>query len=105
MQLDIYIPSLKLAFEYHGEQHYLPVHYYGSASYRAELDQEKRLACYKEGITLIEIPFWWDGQSESLSATVHQVLPSLVDNPTGASPIEMNPESTKEISESAHFRG
>ena len=29
LELDIYIPSLKLAFEYQGQQHFHPLHVWG----------------------------------------------------------------------------
>lgn len=77
MQLDVYIPSLSLAFEYQGIQHFReppsPTLQYGSLSAQHHRDQQKRDACSKAGthletllftlatgITLIEIPYWWD---------------------------------------------
>ena len=33
-------------------------------------DQEKRKACEKAGITLIEIPYWWDDSIETLAETL-----------------------------------
>ena len=41
----------------------------------------------KQGITLIEVPYWWDRRRESLAATIHKVAPELVPNPPGAEPI------------------
>ena len=35
-------------------------------------DQEKRESCLESDITLIEIPYWWDNQLESLVATINQ---------------------------------
>jgi hypothetical protein len=56
-RLDIYIPSLHLAIEYQGEQHYFPLEHWGGEqglSDRKEMDTRKRAACLKAGITLLE---------------------------------------------------
>ena len=62
MELDIFIPSLQLAFEYQGAQHYAQN---ASSSKMFEnnvetqkRDEIKREACKLEGITLIAVPFW-----------------------------------------------
>ncbi len=62
LQLDGFNVELKLAFEYHGKQHYEFVKYYHhndpmrleDQQYR---DQVTRELCIQEGITLIEIPY------------------------------------------------
>lgn len=73
MELDIFIPAHSIAFEYQGEQHYKYHHLYGAASIWQQKDHEKKSACHKAGITLVEVPFWWDHSRESLIATIHQV--------------------------------
>jgi hypothetical protein len=40
-------------------------------------DKEKKTACSSQGITLIEIPFWWDLHIESLAATIIKYRPDL----------------------------
>jgi len=66
MELDIWLPKENLAFEYQGEQHYIDVGEmkgWDLSSGLHELqsrDQEKREACQKAGIKLIEIPYTWD---------------------------------------------
>lgn len=78
MELDIFIPRLSLAFEYQGEQHYhqalLGVN---DPAHRKRLDLEKLLACERLGITLIEIPYWWDRSVESLQMTIKRIRPDL----------------------------
>jgi hypothetical protein len=39
--------------------------------------------CKEEGITLIEIPYWWDGKKDSLNATIFKHIPHLA-NPSYA---------------------
>jgi hypothetical protein len=58
--LDIYVPSLQLAFEYQGEQHYRETSLYGSPEEQKERDLTKRGICRDAGIFLIEIPYWWN---------------------------------------------
>jgi len=44
----------------------------------AERDKEKRLACARAGISLIEVPFWWKGDEGSIIATVGAVRPDAL---------------------------
>jgi hypothetical protein len=55
--LDILIPSLEVAIEYQGEQHYVALeHWAGEAGLaaRRELDERKRDACLRAGVRLVE---------------------------------------------------
>jgi hypothetical protein len=73
MELDIFLPSENLAFEYQGEHHYYDIYAVGRNRWlQSQKDEEKREACQREGITLIEIPFWWDGDRSSLMATIYK---------------------------------
>eukprot|EP01124_Arcella_intermedia_P011301 TRINITY_DN17716_c0_g1_i1.p1 TRINITY_DN17716_c0_g1~~TRINITY_DN17716_c0_g1_i1.p1 ORF type:complete len:389 (-),score=91.79 TRINITY_DN17716_c0_g1_i1:11-1126(-) len=68
IELDIYLPTRKLAFEFHGEQHYgdLPKAGFTSWNSRRYKDQEKFELCEANEIKLIIVPYWWDNQMESL---------------------------------------
>jgi hypothetical protein len=82
MQLDLYLPELSMAFEYQGIQHYEDFYVFGTLSrVYEERDQEKRRACAKANITLIEIPYWWDNKIESLAATINSVRSGLLKLP------------------------
>jgi hypothetical protein len=63
MEIDILIPQLNLAFEYHGEQHHLFHFLQGHPEEQQRRDAEKRIKCDEVGITLIEVPYWWDRSS------------------------------------------
>jgi hypothetical protein len=66
-------------------------------------DIEKQLLCKEKGnniffhlltfsgISLIEIPHWWDRQLESLSATIHSHRPDLFSQPIPSPPIPLSP--------------
>lgn len=45
MELDVCIPSLKLAFEYQGDQHYYDNKLYGNTDVVKKRDEIKREAC------------------------------------------------------------
>ena len=68
MEFDSFIPSLNLGFEYNGEQHYddIPSSFSPIEVYKAR-DVEKTNIAAEMGVTLIEIPFWWDRKVDSLS--------------------------------------
>jgi len=104
MELDVYIEDIKLAIEYHGVQHYAPVYIMNTNFETQQIrDKEKREACKLKGITLIEVPHWWDRTKESLGATIHQERPALIPNPPDALPIpNENPDGGQTISPLSH---
>ena len=75
MELDIFLPSVSLAIEYQGEQHYRWHFIFGSPQLQQWRDTEKKEACNKAGITLVEIPFWWNRSLASLAATIKEQRP------------------------------
>lgn len=83
MELDIYIPSLQLAFEFHGQQHFHHGHR-GLLLEQQQRDREKIEACRKVGVTLVIVPYWWDRKKESLMKTIKQLRPDIVFSVTTA---------------------
>lgn len=88
LTFDVYVPEYSLAFEYQGEQHFYEVYPLGRQQLYAARDEEKKIECKKEGITLIDVPYWWDFSQNTLEATIYCHRPELVPKPT-ANPIEM----------------
>jgi hypothetical protein len=78
MELDIFIPALNLAFEYHGMHHYESHFIFGDSAEQKARDQEKRTACLKAGIKLVEIPHWLALSKKSVAQTINQQFPGLL---------------------------
>ena len=61
LPFDFYIPSLNMAIEFDGEQHFRPVEYFGGEEYFKVTqlrDSIKTKYCEKNNIKLIRIPYW-----------------------------------------------
>jgi hypothetical protein len=87
VELDIYLPDLKLAFEYYGEHHYKGHHIYGPAHVFQARDEEKVELAKAKGVTIVGIPYWWNRSSESLAATISKLRPDLINHAPDATPI------------------
>ena len=60
LELDIYLPDLKIGFEYQGQQHFYPITAWGGKKALEELrirDEKKRQLCKEQNIILIEIDY------------------------------------------------
>ena len=67
--LDIYIPSLRMAIEYQGIQHYLPITFFGGEEaflQRQQLDQQKKQLCEENRVQLIVWPYDLEPTAENL---------------------------------------
>lgn len=80
LEVDVWIPSLALAFEYQVCAHSIlswvvtcsqEAYHYTSTDYTDQpldsyqaLDRIKRELATSRGITLVIVPYWWDGKEE-----------------------------------------
>lgn len=71
VQFDVYLVEKKIAFEYHGKQHYedIPSGFASIEMYKFR-DKEKAILCQQFGIQLVIIPHWWDNTFTSLKMYV-----------------------------------
>jgi hypothetical protein len=78
LEIDVWIPGLKLGFEYQDESHYNHTEKFSDTLERTQTrDNIKRSEMESKGYTLIEIPYWWNARKESLMATIIQHRPDL----------------------------
>lgn len=75
IELDLYFPSLSLALEYQGEMHHRS--FSGKVTKRHLKDQQKKDFCKIHGITVIEVPYWWNHSIQSLLSSIHKVRPDI----------------------------
>ena len=78
--LDVYIPSLKIAFEYQGEQHYAATDFFGGEEkfkIRQERDARKRKLCLENGVTLIEWRYDEEITKENLATKLQPFIDEL----------------------------
>jgi len=71
MIFDVYIPSMAMIFEYQGYQHFYDHHIFGYAKARNECEDERRDGCKFQGITYVEVPYWWR-RDKSIIAILHK---------------------------------
>jgi len=91
VELDIWLPNLKLALEYHGIQHFRDTFSKITNDQRSR-DQVRRDQCKKAGISLVEVPYWWDNDEDALLSTLLKLRPDLKAkiDPSVASDEKMN---------------
>jgi hypothetical protein len=88
MELDVFIPELKLALEYQGQQYFLEEEKFSKRLYIERAHQKREgllddffdqfcVVCSRQGITLVEIPYWWDMKVESLQAIIHEAKKNI----------------------------
>jgi len=100
LELDVYLPTLNLAFEYQVEfspyplswpsishtillmqerQHFLKANEFQSSfESQQQRDQLKQELASKSGITLIVIPCWWDKQIERYCFLINDLISSFL---------------------------
>eukprot|EP00026_Physarum_polycephalum_P002684 Phypoly_transcript_02692.p1 GENE.Phypoly_transcript_02692~~Phypoly_transcript_02692.p1 ORF type:complete len:862 (+),score=102.64 Phypoly_transcript_02692:87-2672(+) len=73
LEIDVYVPEFKLAFEYQDKHHYISTWYSGEPLADIQKkDNYKKKIMEEKGFTLIAVPCWWDGELSSLAAVICQ---------------------------------
>eukprot|EP01126_Amoeba_proteus_P003771 TRINITY_DN11269_c0_g1_i6.p1 TRINITY_DN11269_c0_g1~~TRINITY_DN11269_c0_g1_i6.p1 ORF type:complete len:192 (-),score=29.92 TRINITY_DN11269_c0_g1_i6:103-678(-) len=82
VSFDVFVLKYNLAFEYQGEQHYHDLSRFYGMNSRFLLnfvrDEVKRVKCQNMGITLVVVPYWWNGQPDSLVRLISLVQPNFL---------------------------
>lgn len=76
MSYDVFIPKLKLAFEYQGQQHFEPIEFFGGEeSYKqtCERDKAKKTLSKLNGIKLIYVNYWEDLTESLIRGKIEEV--------------------------------
>lgn len=74
--LDVFIPSIAVGIEYQGVQHYKPVEIFGGEDHfkhQQDNDKKKRELCKRNGINLIEWPYYEKITEESFEKYLKQI--------------------------------
>jgi hypothetical protein len=95
--LDFFIPSQRLGFELHGEQHYNNLPFFTNPK---ERDKNKSNLCTT--IDLIVIPYWWNLKKESVAGEIHMKREELFND--GKLKLECIPEKPTVITQPKGLR-
>jgi len=93
---DVYVPGLKLAFEYQAYHHYYDHIMFGEDDSPKVEDEERRKASKSLGITLIELPYWWQRDKETLLSLLQKERPDVNLDTTEAVPFSYGTYSTRD---------
>jgi len=77
IEFDVFVSSLRVAFEYHGEHHYLDSPFFGANEIYQTRDRQKRHQCQEHNIHLVEVPYWWDGTTHQLLSLIRTQTPHV----------------------------
>ena len=81
IQFDIFLPRIKVAFEYQGAHHYSENPQFGGfLELYQQRDKEKIEIAKRENIKLLLIPYWWDGEINSLKTFIKTQEPNLLES-------------------------
>ena len=80
--------------------HYNSKPYLRNLCYTNKLDEKKIMKTREMGITLFQIPYWWDKKLTSLRGTITASLPNILSNEITDQPIPMEPPVKRTIRES-----
>ena len=78
LELDIYIPNLKIAIELNGILHYEPIYGHDKFEKIKERDKQKMIICYNSGIELIVINLGKKGLSKAQKNEIYDEIYTII---------------------------
>lgn len=79
LELDIYVPALRMAFELNGVFHYFPIYGENTLSKIQDRDKLKSNLCYERGIELITINLGRGGFTKKHTREIYDLIRTIVD--------------------------
>jgi len=76
-RLDMYIPELRVALEYNGEQHYESIDLFGGVvklEKQKKMDALKTQLCFSNGIIFVEWPYWEKIEREKVKLLLNSII-------------------------------
>lgn len=92
--LSVFIPKLNLAFEYLEDPNFSWQYSFGAEFSSDTFYKSKKIVCDKLGITLIEVPSWWDKRTESLIEVIKRNRSDLLPQLQKKANISLSPSAT-----------
>jgi len=79
LEIDVYIESLSIGFEYQGEQHYENLGFAAKDFFYDMRDEVKIMACDRAGISLLLIPFHFNRNQTTITSYISDMRPDLIE--------------------------
>jgi len=73
LEFDVFVKSCNMAIEFQGNYHFFDILTLGEHELFATRDLEKAVTCAFQNVSLLEVPYWWDMDKESLVSTIHSL--------------------------------
>lgn len=78
MEFDIYISEYNICFEFQDMYHYTPIWYFqNTQEFIQNKDYIKKNMALQKSMSLVVVPFWWNGASETLIAEIKFQRPDI----------------------------
>lgn len=81
LEIDIYLPDMKIGIEYQGEQHYKPIKHWGGEETLRKTqmrDAKKRKLCHDNGIALVYINYYDDITEELVKCKINEAIGGIL---------------------------
>eukprot|EP00026_Physarum_polycephalum_P016188 Phypoly_transcript_17046.p1 GENE.Phypoly_transcript_17046~~Phypoly_transcript_17046.p1 ORF type:complete len:175 (+),score=13.61 Phypoly_transcript_17046:15-539(+) len=96
VELDIWLPKYELCFEFQDSYHYVATWYsHKRLNEVRHKDDYKKNAVHTMGMSLVDVPCWWDGTLEKLVASIQFCRPDIFSSDPSSELISLNPPESQ----------